>query len=750
MAQARPHFLRAQTRLEPVILRMKKNALIALLAVYLCPATAPAESFYSHHVFFDNSAVDACYESSGMIIKPSELDLIGPKLPLDGTHAFSPPNSLRLKWKSGTGGDWRIKLQAQPHYGRNRIFEGNALSFWCYSERPISAEDSPLISLQDKKDFGCPPTALFPDGLPAGKWVRVIIPFKNFKPLYGQTEENTFDPSKIDRLWLFQGLDDGKDHTVYLDSITICDAASTDEHLSAPKGLTVEAAEKHCDLNWQRNTKEKIISYKIYRSSDGTNFISVGTQRSDFCRAVDWVEATNQTFYYRISAVDLAGHESRPSAIVGATTHALNDEELLDMVQRGSFRYYWEAAHPHAGMAIEIRPGDENLVAVGGSGFGIMALIVGAERHFVSRSECAERILKITRFLKKAERFHGAWPHFLDGDTGKAINYFGKYDNGGDLVETSFLLEGLLAARGYFDGENSAEKEIRENISSLWNGVEWDWYRKDKDSDLLYWHWSPDHAWQISHPLIGWNETHITYLLAIAAPRHGVPASLYHSGWASQSKFAVKYRHNWARTRLGDHYTNGNSFYGIKLDVGEGNGSDLFFVPFSQMGFDPRGKRDRYANYFENSRSIALINRAYCIDNPLKHAGYGPECWGISAGINAGGGRPLPKDDNGTICISASLGAFPFTPKESMAALKHFYRDLGKQTWGIYGFIDGFNQSENWFEPVWMGLNQAPIAVMIENYRSGLIWKQFMKNPEIQGAITRIGFKPDERDSGSK
>jgi len=304
-------------------------------------------------------------------------------------------------------------------------------------------------------------------------------------------------------------------------------------------------------------------------------------------------------------------------------------------------------------------------------------------------------------------------------------------------------MQGLLTARQYFNRDDPAEREIRDTVTKFWREVEWDWFRKDPNGDFLYWHWSPDHGWHISHPLIGWNETMIVYLLAIASPTHPVPARYFHTGWAGQSDFAVAYRRGWSRSLAGDHYRNGNSYYGQKLDVGCGDGGELFFTQFSFLGFDPRGKRDAYTNYFENNRALALINRAFCMANPRGHAGYGPDCWGLSAGINCGGGRPLPRDDAGTISISAGLGVFPYTPAESLAALKHYYRDLGDRTWGIYGFHDSFNATWNWYEPVWVGLDQAQIVAMIENHRTGLLWRNFMANPEIQPALDAIGFRPD-------
>ena len=277
--------------------------------------------------------------------------------------------------------------------------------------------------------------------------------------------------------------------------------------------------------------------------------------------------------------------------------------------------------------------------------------------------------------------------------------------------------------------------------------MEWDWYRQRPDSDVLYWHWSPDHGFHINHPLIGWNETAIIYLLAIASPTHPVPATMWHTGWAGQSQLHLDYRRGWSRTTEGDHFTNGHSYFGIKLEVGEGNGAELFFTHFSYMGFDPRGIRDRYTNYFKNNRAIALIQQAYAVENPRKFAGYGADCWGRSAGVNSGGGRATPRDDNGTINVMASLASMPYTPDESMAALRHFYRDLGPKIWGPWGFYDGFNETQNQFDPDYMALNQAPIVVMIENHRTGLVWKNFMANPEIKPALDAIGFKPDHSES---
>jgi hypothetical protein len=723
----------------------------AAFLLFICYPLMTLAQGGSNQPAFDNSLSHrSFYYSEGFQIAPSELELVDGKVPIDQSHYVSPPNSLRLKWRSQTGGDWLASLKVKARYG-TADFSGNSLFFWCYSETDLLADESPFIYLKDANDEGTPSIRLLGslNKLSARTWTRVRLPFDSFLGPIRETRATQFDVRRLARITIVQGLDDGQAHTIYIDDITVGDDISSHHDLPAPSSLHAKGYDRHVDLTWTPINDPGLRYYKIYRSLDGKTYTPVGVQKENPTRYEDFLGESGKTAFYKVSSVDRNYRESPLSAEVHATTRTMSDEELLTMVQEASFRYYWEGAHPVAGMAIEILPGDENLVAVGASGHGLIALLVGIERGFITREQGVERILKIVRFLSKADRFHGAFPHFLDGRTGKTIARFGKYDNGGDLVETAFLMQGLLTARAYFTRDTAAEREIQRTITLLWTSVEWDWYRKDNNSDFLYWHWSPDNGFYINHPLVGWNETMIVYLLAIASPTHPVPAAMYHSGWAGQSERAVQYRQWWSRTTQGDHYVNGNSYFGIKIDVGEGSGADLFFTQYSFLGFDPRNKKDAYANYFRNNRNIALINHAYAVANPGKYVGYGDNSWGRSSGINAAGGRALPRDDNGTITCTAALASFPYTPAESMKALKHFYRDLGGKLWGTYGFRDGFNLSEDWFEDVYMGLNQAPTVVMIENYRSATPWRLFMSNAEIKPALGRIGFQPDSADESS-
>jgi len=729
-------------------LRMKVLSLFAL-ALVAAVVAARAQSLYDRHVVFANSVPEHGYDASNsFVVAPSKLETWQGKFPVETRHSVSPPNALRLSWRSAPGGDWRMTLEVPQRYARPFHFEGEALTFWVYSDKELNTDNSPRVYLLDRAQFGTPAVTLVEGDavLPARQWVQIVVPFEKFKgDVYRGTDDPRFNVANLAAISFMQGLDDNEEHTLYVDDFQIRPLLRDDRAPpSAPERVTARGFERHVDVKWEppRDAGD-VLMYRVYRSDDGREFEPIGTQQVGYHGYVDFHGKPGRTTHYKVAALDVAGNESPLSGAAQASTREFTDDELLTMVQEACFRYYWDAAHPVAGMSAEILPGDRNLIALGGNGFGVMAMIVAAERKFESREAIAERLLKIVRYLEKADRFHGVWPHFLHGETGRAIPFFGKYDNGGDLVETAFMIQGLLAVRQYFDRDDATERELRETITRLWRDVEWTWYRKTPDSDVLYWHWSREYGFHINHPLIGWNETLIVYLLAIASPTHAVPAELYYSGWAGTSPRHIAYRRGWGRTTVGERYVNGQTFYGHKLDVGVGTGADLFFTHFSFMGFDPRGKRDRFTNYFKNNRAIALINRAYCIENPRNYVGYGPDTWGLSAGINTGGGRPNPRDDNGTINVMASLASMPYTPEESMAALKHFYRDLGPQVWGPYGFYDGFNQTQNWFDMVYMALNQAPITVMIENHRTGLLWKLFMANAEIQPALDAIGFEPD-------
>jgi hypothetical protein len=730
--------------------------LLGLCALVLC-TFARADTEYYKRVIFDNSLeTDAYYYSSGKASAPSTLDLMHNKLPVSADVFLTPPNALRLKWRSIPNGGWAAEIRTVNFRNREINFPSDTLYFWCFSEEGISADALPLVQISDTRDGFSTllPLGKFVHDLAPRKWVQVRIPLAEFKT--GSIHE--LEPHRVNKVIFAQNESDSIAHTLILDEIAIDDPpppANDDSlqsaSLPAPENVHARGYERHFDISWDPINDPGLARYVIYRSEASKNendFKPIGIQVPGVNRFSDYLSKVGVSARYKVAASDRQYHLSQFSSVVTATTKQLSDDELLTMLQEACFRYYWEGAHPVAGMALESIPGDDRIVATGATGFGIMALIVGVDRSFITRQQGVDRLDKIVTFLEKAPRYHGAWSHFMDGSSAHSLPVFGAIDNGGDLVETAFLMEGLLAARQYFNGPSVPEQSLFRRISNLWEMVEWDWYRHGSQSDALYWHWSPQWSWSINHRITGFNEAMIVYLLAIASPTHAVPAGLYYSGWANQEDAGARYRQGWSNTHEGYNYVNGHTYYGTKLDVGIGSGGPLFFTHYSYMGFDARGIHDRFTDYFDNNRAIAQINLAYCQRNPGRFKGYESDFWGLTASDGPHGylpHEPTLGDDDGTMTFTGALSSFPYTPAASMAAFKHIYRDLGERAWGVYGPRDAINLTDDWVSPIFMGLNQAPITVMIENYRTGLLWKLFMSNPEIQPMLNRIGFIADSK-----
>jgi hypothetical protein len=399
----------------------------------------------------------------------------------------------------------------------------------------------------------------------------------------------------------------------------------------------------------------------------------------------------------------------------------ISTEALLDKVQEQTFRYFWDFGHPVSGLARE-RNSSGNTVTIGGSGFGVMAIVAGIERGFITRAEGLERLTTIVDFLTTADRFHGVWPHWMDGNTGNVIP-FSANDNGGDLVETAFMIQGLLTVREYLDENVAQENSLAEKITTLWEEVEWDWYTRG-GQDVLYWHWSPNLEWAMNMTISGYNEGLIVYVLAAASPTHSISANVYHEGWA----------------RNGD-IINGNSYYDIELPLGYTLGGPLFFAHYSFLGLDPRNLRDQYADYWEQNVAHSAINQAFVIDNPNNFVGYSDEFWGLTASDNESGySAHSPTNDRGVITPTAALSSMPYTPEASIKAMEFFYYKVGDRLWGEYGFYDAMNPTENWTANSFLAIDQGPIVVMIENYRTALLWELFMQNPEIGAGLEKLGF----------
>lgn len=401
----------------------------------------------------------------------------------------------------------------------------------------------------------------------------------------------------------------------------------------------------------------------------------------------------------------------------------LTDVELLEKVQQQTFKYFWEFAGINSGLAKERSQADayggegRNIVTMGGSGFGLAAFPVAVERGWITRDQAVQRLEKILDFLEEIPTYHGAFSHWYLDNTAQT-RPFGNMDDGGDLVETAFLMQGLLINRQYF----SAETEIVNRITALWEAVEWNWYTKGEN--VLYWHWSPTYSFQKNLKIQGWNESLITYVLAASSPTYPIVPEVYHQGWAMNGNMVTNRIH-----------------YEISMTLGPQFGGPLFFAHYSFIGLDPQNLSDSYANYWQQNKAHSLIHYNYSIANPKGFKGYSENSWGLTASDSYQGYEAhSPTNDKGVITPTAALSSFPYTPVESMKALRYFYEKRGNTLWGPYGFYDAFSEEHNWVANGYLAIDQGPIISMIENYRTGLLWDLFMADEEIQAGLTLLNF----------
>ncbi len=434
------------------------------------------------------------------------------------------------------------------------------------------------------------------------------------------------------------------------------------------------------------------------------------------------------------AAIILLGCAENSKKAIHTDVKGISKDSLLNLVQYQTFQYSWDGAEPISGLGCErihldgIYPqNDQNVVTSGGGGFGLMAILVGIERGFITREQGLKRFQKIVTFLENADTFHGVWPHWWYGDTGK-VKPFSKKDDGGDLVETSFMIQGLLCVRQYFKDGNAEEKKLTERINVLWENVEWNWHTKGGEN-VLYWHWSPNFGWEMNFDVRGYNECLIMYVLAASSPTHPIAPAVYHEGWAMDGKIKSDRKYHGYETVL-DHYETNDSPVG-----------PLFWAHYSYMALDPRGLSDQYADYWKLNKNHALIHYAHCVENPNNYKGYGENCWGLTSSYSMNGyAGHHPDQDLGVISPTAALSSFPYTPKESMQFLKFLYNEADSLV-GKYGPYDAFSLEHDWYLPRYLAIDQGPIPVMIENYRSGLIWDLFMSCPEIEVGLKKLGFK---------
>jgi hypothetical protein len=693
-----------------------------LLAAGASLASAPSHA-QGVRLFRDAPSGSFWDLSYGFASGGSSVELIsGSKAPVDYVTYWRGTSSLRMRYTAQPAGDWLLGV-ANTGWAPVDGMQLDTLVFWARSAAALPASDLPYVFLEDQGNTRSPRYAMAPynpGGLPAGVWTRLVMPLQPF-----QSGPGSMNMTVMNKTFFAQTPAGtmGVQRTIHLDELRWVRSDLTPP--STPAGAGALAFERHVDVSWDLPVPADVESYRIERRVSGvwTPWTWAAAEGGGVAL---WAGSPGVACTLRAVAEDWSFRESAPTAELIATTTTLGDAAFLDMIQRSTFRYFWEGAHPVSGLIRE-RTSSGDVCASGGTGFGLMTIPVGIERGFVTRAEGVARALQVLIFLAtQAERHWGAFPHWIHGVTGQHIGFLGPSDDTMDLVETSYVAQGLLAVRRYFTGVDPDETQIRALATQLWEAIEWDAFRPPGGNHLR-WHRSPTTG--LSTVVVqGWNECMITYLLAVASPTHPVPATLYHQGWARNGAMV-----------------NGASYYGYPLYVGPAYGGPMFFAHYSFLGFDPRYKRDAYANYYTHNRNHALVQVAYCTANPLGRFGYGANSWGLTASDDPFGysAHAPHSNDNGTLTPTAALASMPYVPDQTLAAARHFYQTYGATLWSFTGFKDAFHPGMGWTASDALAIDQGPIVVMIENYRSGLLWNRFMANPEIGPALMALGFVAD-------
>lgn len=680
-------------------------------------------------MFFSDSDIGGYYDSGlAFATPPSQIQqagTTGDKIPTT-TQALVDKNALRISWTSATGGDWSA-LAIPPGFVFRNLSTADSLGFWVYSPQVLAKADLPDIFLEgapaNMKSARYSLGDYLPNGLQANRWTQVSIALDRFRT----------DPANASLLFnqikavIFgQGRADGQPHSIYVDQIEAY-SIRTQASGSVPAQFSIRDFPMHRELRFV-----PAIDAPDYLAvlSNGNLHRLLSNARDTLY--MDWPENRDAATYTLNTFTPGFGFGDTG---ITATANALpeaTDDALLDMTQEYTLRYFWDFRHPTSGLARE-RNTSGNTVTMGGSGFGIMAWLVGIERGWLTREEVRDQLLTTLTFLEQADRFHGVWPHWMDGRNGNTIP-FSANDDGGDLVETAFLAQGLLTVRQYFHGDTPAEDSIRQKATRLWEDIEWDWYQRPGEN-VLTWHWSPTNQWAINLKIRGFNEAQIIYMLAVASPTHPISPSVYQTGWVTPN------------------YRNFSGRNGVIIPVGDRSGGPMFFAHYSYQGFDPRYWKDQFTNYFVRNQRHVAYQVAYAVENPENHVGYSANNWGFTASDDPLVGylahEAAEAFDNGTITPTAALASMPYDPVECMRALRTFYEVYGEQLLGPLGFYDAFNLNLDWFATSTLAIDQGPIVTMIENHRSGLLWDVFMRNPEIEPMLLSIGFTPDSTSVSS-
>ena len=641
------------------------------------------------------------------------------KLPVDATHAYVGTTSGLLQYRHGAG-RWEMFVAA-PGWAGQDLSEMDSLLLFLNGPSAINAAELPRIGLEDTDSDKTGLIALgdYLDGLDAdtATWQRVAIPIDDFQPVGGFTIAGTKTVRFAD------SATNSETRTLWFDLI-VAVSSSTQPPTSPPANLSTRVGDRSVILRW--DAPEGALGHYVYRAAGAAEVLARITSSLVGSTFVDFDVENGVEYRYAVEAIGVGGQSSGLSEEIVAAPRQLSDEEFLELVSHSAFDFFWYEANPENGL-IKDRSTPTSNASIASVGFGLTGIPIAIDRGWIDRDEGLSRVLTTLQFFWSSSRgpdaagvtgYHGFYYHFLNMATGKRSGTTEL-----STIDTSLLLGGVLFVREYFDGDDPQEEEIRALADSIYQRVDWNWASPRLPLVSLGWH--PESGF-LPYDWTGYNEAMILYVLALGSPTHPIPANAWY-GWTSGYDWETYYRMTFIRF------------------------PPLFGHQYTQVWVDFRGIQDAFTrnrdiDYFENSRRATLANRAYCVANPLGWEGYGPNLWGLTASDGPTGykarGAPPAQNDDGTIAPTAAGGSIVFTPDESIAALRHMYDAYRTRIWGPYGFRDAFNLEADWFDTDYIGIDQGPILLMIENYRTEGVWERFMKNADILRGLERAGFQP--------
>lgn len=710
---------------------MKQFFLLFLSTLLIYPVFTSAQTY--PEVWFESSTLPVRYSNSHVSYSGNSwIKNIKHQLPLSDSIFFTPKNALELNYTSGKEGHWEANIR-YPRASAFQLKEEYTLLFKLFIQSETSIDELPAIEIinsQAHTDSALITPSLislkkFIKKAELNKWISVEIPLK--KVGLANLEAG------IETIRFLQNSLDGKEHSLFIDQIEFLPKSFPQSQLTSAAVLSSGIGyERHIDLTWKLPLTPSIRYIKFYRSIDNKNFEPVAIRPVFAKRYSDIIPLSDTTYYYKISWMDYFYRESPLSNVLKVKSGKMNDDALVAMIQKANISYFTDGEEFNSGMQLKNIYNQNSVVSVKNTGVGILALIASIKDDFQLREKVLTRLERIVSFLEKAENNYGVFPELLDGRTGKVIYRYNSNKDSTNLVvdleSTGMLIQALLVSKRYFNQNNDAEVELRNKISTLWKAVRWNEFLNSENylSSKL----SSEEGINEGSPLSGLSKMYL-YIMALASPEYNIELATYQNALTKPLKARernishqdsllleenpeelVSIMHYKGNDYYEVPFINGHAYYGIPLAVGDKD-DNLFDLLMGYITLDLKDSHDDFANYYKNTENLIKIQHRQSLED----------------------GEDFFDDRLET---SKGIAIYPLNRKLAMKNIKHYYLDHAATLWTEYGFVRAIDFNQNRVIYPKEGAENGLNAVMIDNGKSGFIWKLFMQDPDISNVVKML------------